>query len=124
MLDYGQKRKVKSVIYHKATLIILFALVLIVLHSTWVVYNKKKISQEMKGTSLENVQALRDRDIDISSKIERLKTDQGIEEEIRAKFNVAKVNEAVVVVVESSDSSLSSTSQNTSFWQKVKNLFK
>ena len=119
MLDFQQKRKVRRLIYHRVTLILLAILVLFAIHSTWVVYQKKRTSQEMKDVSLRNVEELRLRDEELKWRIERLQTPPGIEEEIRSKFTVAKGGESMVIVVDNQSQSTSTASQKTSFWQKV-----
>ena len=123
MLDSQQKRKIRSVLYHRATLVILALLVIIVLHSTWTVYKKKRISEEMKVVSLQNVETLRLRNSEILSRIERLKTEVGIEEEIRSKFTVAKNGENMVVIVEEEKGGVATTSQSKSLWQRIKSFF-
>ncbi|GEM_PF-530529 len=123
MLDFHQKRKVRSVIYNRTTLVVLGILVLIVIHSTWVVYKKKKESESLKTISLNNVEELRKRDKELEARIERLSTTPGIEEEIRSKFSVAKQNENVVIIVSEEAKKASSTSKNDSFWQKIKDFF-
>jgi cell division protein FtsB len=123
MLDFQQKRKVRGVMYHKATLIILGLLTLVVLHSTWAVYQKKRESEEMKNISLKNVEELRDRNVDLTAKIERLDTTPGIEEEIRSKFTVAKEQENMVVVVEDTDNNASATTSKKGFWGSIERFF-
>ena len=123
MLDYGQKRKVRSIMYHKATLVILGILVLIMARSTWVVYQKKRTSEEMKNVSEQNVAQLLQRDNDLRTKIDRLDTGPGLEEEIRSKFSVVKDKENMVVVVEDPQSQVSTTSEKSGFWQTIQDFF-
>ena len=123
MLDFQQKRKVRRLMYHRATLIALAIVVLFAVHSTWVVYQKKRTSEEMKNVSLRNVEELRLRDEELKSRIERLGTSQGIEEEIRSKFTVAKDKENMVIVVDDNSQNMSTTSPRLSFWQKVWHIF-
>lgn len=123
MLDISQKRKIRSVMYHKATLITLFILVLLFAHSTWVVYQKKRVSEELKNGSLQTVAVLEARDAELKSRINRLQTEPGIEEEIRSKFTVAKNGENMVVVVEDTTPTASTTPPNPSFWQKIWHFF-
>lgn len=118
MLDFQQKRKIRSVAYHRATLIALSILVLFFIHSTWSVYTKKRESQKMKQISLEQVQRLTARDIELQDKIDRLKTSTGQEEEIRSKFNVVKGDENVVIVVDDNEN-LPTTTAKLGFWQKI-----
>jgi cell division protein FtsB len=123
MLDFQQKRKIRALSYNKVTLIILFLLVLIFAHSTFVVYQKKEISEDMKNISLQNVEDLRSRNNELQSQIERLETNVGIEEEIRLKFNVVKEGESVVVVVEDTENKMSATSTKISIFDKIRQFF-
>lgn len=123
MLDFQQKRKIRSVAYNKVTLIILFLLILVMAHSTWTIYKKEQTSKEMKDISLQNVEELRARSEDLKSKVDTLKTNTGIEEEIRSKFNVTKDNESMVVVVDDETGTTSTTTLRVSFWQKILNFF-
>ena len=123
MLDFHQKRKVRAVLYHHITLVALFILVLVILHSTWAVYKKERESQEMKNVSLEQVKELKQRNTELTSKIDKLATVSGVEEEIRSKFSVVKNNENMVVVVPNKDSEVSTTSSKISFWQKIWSFF-
>jgi cell division protein FtsB len=122
MLDIQQKRKLRSVMYHKVTVSVLFLFVLLSIHSTWSVYKKKRESEEMKSISLANVIELRDRNEALQDKINRLDTPAGVEEEIRSKFSVAKENENMVVIVPDSSSSSTKNKGNESLWAKFKNF--
>ncbi len=109
--------------YHRATLVILFVLFLLALHSTWSVYRKKIESEEMKLISLKQVEILRNREDELKSKIDKLATVYGVEEEIRSKFTVAKEGENMVVVIPDKETEVSTTSQKKSFWSIIKDLF-
>ena len=115
MLDFQQKRKVRAVMYHRATLGALFLLVLLALHSTWAVYKKKRTSDEIKNITLNHVSDLRKRNEDLQEKIDKLATVSGIEEEIRSKFSVAKDDEKMVVVIPSSEKEVSTSTKRNSF---------
>lgn len=123
MLDIQQKRKVRAIMYHRASIGVLFVMVLLVLHSTWVVYEKKMSSEDMKEVALDNVLGLRQRSSDLDSKIDSLATVSGVEEEIRSKFSVAKDSESIVVVVPTNEKSASTTTPKSGFWQSFKSLF-
>ena len=123
MLDISQKRKIRSVMYHKATLATLCLLVLLFAHSTWVVFQKKRASEELKNGSLQAVAILLARDTELKSRIDRLETEPGIEEEIRSKFTVAKNGENMVVVVEDAPTAMSTTTPDSGFLQKIWHFF-
>ena len=122
MLDIQQKRKIRSVAYSWVTLVVLLLLVLVVARSTWIVYQKKQASESMKNVSLQNVEELRLQSEELGSKIEKLKTNTGIEEEIRLKFNVVKDKENMVVIVED-EANTTSTTPKMGLWQKIINFF-
>ena len=123
MLDFQQKRKVRSWMYNRVTIGLIFLIFVVVLHSTWVVYKKKVESAELRDISLKNVETLRNRSEDLQAKIDRLNTKQGIEEEVRSKFSVAKDNENMVIIVQ--DESTSSESvKKVGVWQKIMSIFK
>lgn len=124
MLDIQQKRKLRSFLYHKGTLAVLFVFVLLMVHSTWVVYEKKVESEQLMNLSKQRVDELNKRDHDLDYKINRLDTEVGIEEEIRSKFTVTKENENVVVVVPRVSEEASSTPKKPSFFTRFLNLFK
>lgn len=122
MLDFHQKRKVRSLMYNRVTLVILFLLLLIVAHSTWVVYRKKVESENMREISQKNVDSLKVRSLELQEKIDNLSTEQGIEEEVRSKFSVAKDNENMVIIVRD-ESSTSQSIQKIGFWSKIAGFF-
>lgn len=123
MLDFQQKRKVRSLMYNHVTLYVLGAVVLIVLHSTWSVYKKKNESEELKNISEQHVEELRQRDSELRAQLARLDTVPGVEEEIRSKFSVAKDKENIVVIVNDEEKSVSTTSSEKGLWNKIKKLF-
>ncbi len=123
MLDFQQKRKVRAFMYHKLTLGVLLIAVLIVVHSTWVVYQKKRTSEEMVAVSSRHVEDLKQRSGELTSRIDRLGTVPGVEEEIRAKFSVAKDKENVVLVVLDSNTNATTTDTSGGFWQRLREFF-
>ena len=123
MLDFHQKRKIRSVAYNRITLVVLGILVLIVLHSTWSVYQKERESGQMKDIAKNNLVELQSRDSDLKAKINNIDTTAGVEEKIRSKFTVAKYGENMVVVVPDNNSNASTTTSSIGFWQKIWGFF-
>lgn len=105
--------------YHRVTLGALLVILLVLAHSTWVVYKKKRESQTLMNISKERVAGLRDRENDLNQKIKRLDTDFGIEEEIRSKFSVTKEDESMVVVVASEKAIATTSIKKGGFWSRI-----
>ena len=109
--------------YHRATLIILLLLVFLALRSNWIIYEKKRASDELKESSQARVDELKNRANEIEAKIEHLSTPSGVEDEIRSKFNVAKEGENIVIVLEDDSLDASSTQSKIGFWTKIWHFF-
>jgi cell division protein FtsB len=124
MLDYGQKRKFRSFLYNRYILGFLGLLVILAVHSTWNVYQKQRESVALLRVAQEESSVLKAREQELQTKIASMQTEQGMEEEIRSKFNVAKPGENVVVVLDQSDATTSTPRATTSFWQRILNFFK
>jgi len=122
MLDFQQKRKVRGIMYHRNTLIFLTCVVLFAIHSTWTVYQKKNESEEGRVIAQKRVSDFEERQGYLEQKIQRLGTAQGTEEEIRAKFSVAKENENLVIIVDDVSATHPTVPQRT-FWQKLRSFF-
>lgn len=61
----------------------------------------------------------------LNSDIAKLKTEQGIEENIREKFGLAKEGENMILVVDDKNTSQAGQNENSSgFFSWLKNLFK
>ncbi|MEI6843487.1 MAG: septum formation initiator family protein [bacterium] len=124
MLDFRQKRKIRSFMYSRITLGVLVVLVLIAIRSVFVVYQKKLESENLKQMAESRKSELSARDKEISAEIERLGTESGLESEIRSRYNVAKEKENIVVIVDDNSSSTQATTTSLTVWQKIKNFFK
>jgi len=120
MLDFQQKRKIRSFFYNRVTLGLLLLVVLWSAHSTWGVYQKKVESEKMMELSIKHVEGLRERQGELNTKIEGLNSSEGVEEEIRSRFSVAKEGESVVILLEDREDTEQNTEKSTSIWQKVR----
>lgn len=100
MLDFQQKRKLRSFLYNKVTIAILVVFVLISMKAVWTAHSKLRESEELRKNAEERMAVLTKREVELRDQMNRLQTDQGVEAEIRSKYSVAKENENVVVIVE------------------------
>lgn len=81
--------------------------------------NKNKISEFNK------IEELRNRKETLSKDINKLNTEEGIEESVRDKFQVVKPGEKMVVIVDENVNQpiLSEENIDHSFWGYIKRLF-
>ena len=105
-----------------AIFVALLLVFVVLLNSVHRVYKKKKevekalVQMETEKTELEQ------RNDFLKDSLEKLKTKEGVEFEIRKKLNVAEVGESVAIIVEEEPSEPTPTPK-ISPWQKIKNFF-
>lgn len=108
--------------YHRVTLVILAILVLLAIRSTWSVYQKMTESSDQRRVVEQKSAELSAHDKELRGEIASIKTEQGLEQEIRSKFSVSKENENVVIVLDD-PSTTAPTSTPKTLWQKFLNIF-
>ncbi len=125
MLEFQEKRKIKKLIYSKITLVILIILIIFMLKTVWGVYQKERLTKENLTKTNNNLSTLLVREKMLSSGIDKLKTDNGIEQEIREKYGLVKPGEEVIILVDRDEGTSSlPISSRAGFWQKVKDWLK
>ena len=93
-------KKYRKIIFSTATLILLAILLLFLFKALWSAYNKEKLSSENLEKQRKELVRLNDRKKNLEQSVEYLKTDKGIEAEIRSKFRVAREGESLVVILD------------------------
>jgi cell division protein FtsB len=89
------------------------------------IYKKESLSRESLDSITKQYDGLNSREKMLSSEIDKLKTDVGVEEEIRSKFDVEKPGEETVVIIDSSSSAeTASTTGGVGLWQNFINWFR
>lgn len=124
MLGFHEKRKIRNILYSKPVLVILGLVVLFFLSTVWGAFKKERDTQKIKEQRIEVLESLEEREGILSKEIDRLDTERGVEEEIRAKFEVARGGEGVIVIVNSKDNEEASiTPKKKSLWGKMLDIF-
>ncbi len=125
MLEFQEKRKIKRFFYSPVVLVCLLILILFLLKMVWSVYEKQALTKDNLAKTAASFEGLQAREKMLSLSIDKLKTDSGIEQEIREKYGLVKPGEEVIVIVDGEDSTSSEpVSSEISFWQKVKDWLK
>jgi cell division protein FtsB len=120
MLEFQEKRRLKNFLYSKITLVILLILIGVAVNAVWGIYQKQHMAKVNLAKTAAVYEGLQVREKMLSSEIERLKTEDGKEEEIREKYGLVKPGEEVIVIVDKDEATNSDQdSTDISFWQKV-----
>lgn len=118
--SFRKKNRVLKKVYSIPVLILLLVILFFVLRGTWGVYQRASLSKDKLMLAQVEVTELKKRQENISSKISRLNTNTGIEEEIREKFNVVKEGEEMVVIIDKEkDVEEDLTPKKKSFFEKI-----
>lgn len=100
MKNFQPKRGFKDIVQSKPVLVFLFIILMFFAYGVVGFFNKMRVTKENREMVENKVLELEEKKIKLSSDIEKLKTDQGVEESIREKFGLVKDGEGVIVVVE------------------------
>lgn len=120
MKQFQQKKRIRKILYSPIVLLILGIIAVLLLRGSLGVYNKHKISEQNLERERFELQKLISREENLVSSLDYLKTDQGVENEIRSKFRAVKEGEKVAVIIDDkSPASSSTTTQEHGFWYNL-----
>lgn len=122
MLDFQRKKKIRKTLYSPFVLVLLFIIMIILSSGVFGVYKKSKLSKVNLEREKKELEKLAMREKILASSIDYLKTDQGVEDEIRTKFRAVKDGEKVVVIIDEQSTSTpieSEQASSTSFWYNL-----
>ncbi len=98
--DLQEKRKWRKVLNSPILLVVLLIIVAFLINSNYNIYKKNQIVKMNREESDLRLSQLREKNNRLTTDLDNLKTDRGIEEELRNKFQVTKSGEEVLVVVD------------------------
>ncbi len=99
MLEFQRKRKTQKFIYSYFSIAILIIVIFLLAKSVFGLYGKAQASIDARKKSEHEYKELSSRYDYVKGEIERLRTEEGIEEEVREKFSVVKPGEKLIVLV-------------------------
>ena len=102
MKEFQHNNENNKGIYSKWVLLLLLVLIAIAVKGLVNIYTKESASREEMNLVNSKNSALQQRYDELSNRVNDLKTDQGLEKEIRSKFDVVKPGEQVILVVDKS----------------------
>lgn len=123
MREFEYKRKIRKILSSPLVLLPLAVILLFLAQGTWNLYVKNRDSGLQLRLAQERLSRLEERQRALSTGIERLKTESGIEAEIRDRFQMAKEGEKAVVIVDSSSKPVQLELSEEGFLQKIWNFF-
>jgi hypothetical protein len=125
MVEFNKKKTYKRYVYSPLSLILLFLILILLIKALWGLYSKERLSATLLEREQAELSRTLERKKELANAVDYLKTDRGIEAEIRSKFRVVKEGESVAVIIgdEKTNATTTSTSTPSSLWQKFIGLF-
>lgn len=123
MDDFRQKQKMRRIVYSKWMFVVLGALLCLVVWKTWGIYQKERTAHRILEESRTEQAELAKHANELSTDIDRLNTEEGIEEVVRDRYGVAKAGEKVVVLIEEELYKGEGKEESLSFWARFKAFF-
>lgn len=126
MREFQEKHIFRRRLYSKTMLIVLLVLIILIGRGVINVYAKEKASRnELERIRKEQV-VIQDRHNSLLQNSDRLKTEDGVEAEIRGKFDVAKTGEGVIVIVDKKPPEVEEDNRGViqKLWDSIIGVFK
>lgn len=121
MLEFQKKKQLRKILYSPIVLLILAIIFVLLFRGVWGVYQKAHLSAENLEKERNELEKLALREKNLAASLDYLKTEQGVENEIRTKFRAVKEDEYVAVIVDpqASTTSTSTTTTKGGFWYRL-----
>lgn len=125
MIPFQGRQKLRRILYSKVTLFTLAVLVFFVGRGAWNTHEKAQIARSERNIAERALLDLEARSSELQASLIRLKSERGIEEEVRQKYTVARPGEEVVIVVDDSakKGENSETVAEKGLWQSFVSIF-
>lgn len=100
MHRFEQRRDPTRLMWRRLIVIALLVVLAIGVRGVWGVYKKEQESRILRSEAQAKLDDLQQREAELRANISTLRTDRGIEEQLRERYDLAKADEGVIVIVE------------------------
>lgn len=120
MRSFEGRRDPMRLMWRRLAAIILLLLIALAVRGVWGVFKKSQESAELRQKAEAELSDLKVREGELRADISSLKTDRGIEEELRQRYDLSHSDEGVIVIV---DPPAPPPEPRQTTFQKFKNWF-
>jgi cell division protein FtsB len=120
-MKYGNNPGWKRFLASPVALILVLIVLVILARATMRLSAKADAGEERLTQAQAEYNKLKERQADLSFKVGKLSTDEGLESEIRAKYRAVKEGESVAVILDDEETAVAiqaSTTIKVRFWRK------
>ena len=125
MRNFQEKRTFRHILQSRPFLVLLSVILLIFAWKIFGLWGRMQETAQNRKLLEDKITALKQQKEKLSLDINTLKTDKGVEENIRDKFGLVKAGEGMIVIVnEKSPLEANINNESGGFWGFLKNLFR
>lgn len=124
MKNFQRGINFRNILQSRPVLVLLGLLIIFLAVGVFNLMGKMRVTIENKRLVENKVIELEKERIKLSTDISKLKTESGIEENIRQKFGLAKEGEGMIIVIDDQNKIVNEEIENGGFFSFFTNLFK
>ncbi len=122
MREYQQKHQIRTILYSRVTIVILFLLCILLLRSIMELNDKRLAVEKLRAES-----EVERRDLEMKvkrseEKNDAIGTDRGFENYVRTTYPVVKEGEGVIVIYDGDKSPVAQVRADMTVWERIKVL--
>lgn len=119
MKEYQQKHMVRTLLYSRVSIVILFVLCILLLRSIMQLNDKRMDVTKLRNDSLIERRNIENKVQEAQKENEAIMTDRGFESYVRTTFPVVKEGEGVIVIYDDEKNLVSQVRANVNIWERL-----
>ena len=127
MREYQQKHMIRTLVYSRVALVILFLLIVLLLRSIMELNNKRMDVAKLRDDSVKEREELQRKVDKAQTQTDLISTQRGFEAYIRTTYPVVKKGEGVIVIYDDNKVPVSTVREKMTVWEHLnigwKNFF-
>lgn len=119
MREYQQKHMIRTLLYSRVTMVVLFLLIILLLRSIMELNNKRADVAKLRNDSEKERSLLSEKVSAARAQTESISTKRGFEEYVRTTYPVVKEGEGVIVIYDDEKSPVSEVRNKITIWEHL-----
>ena len=119
MREFQHKHAVRTLLYSKVTMVILFLIMVLMLRSIMELNDKRISVQKLRNDTDAKKNELQDKVDSLQTRNDKMKTERGVDEYIRTTLPVVKEGEGVIVVYDSKGDVVIPARSDMNVWERL-----
>ena len=119
MREYQHKHMVRTLLYSRMTIVILFLLIVLLLRSIMELNDKRIEVAKLRDDSVQERSDLEAKVTDAKRRVDVIGTEEGFEEYVRTTYPVVKQGEGVIVIYDDNTTPVSPVRKTMNVWERL-----